>query len=324
MKKWVPLAVLAMAGVTGLVVSGFDIPIKGASFKGAPKTEAQLGEKLFFEKMLSADRSLSCASCHIPSHGFADTVAFSRGVGGRLGKRNTPSSANVADRPYLFYDGRAASLEDQVRFPIEDHNEMDLPIEEAVKRVGADKNYAAWFRKIYGAAPTAKTLQAAIAAFERTIETSKTPFDRYMADDEKAMSASAIRGRELFMSDRAKCFDCHFSPDFTGDEFRNIGLYDGVTFNDEGRYGITRDKNDLGKFKVPGLRNVAVTGPYMHNGMFRTLREVIEYYNDPYKVVKAPINIDTALAKPLNLTEQEKTDLENFLLALTDDRFVNK
>ncbi|MES2701156.1 MAG: cytochrome c peroxidase [Bacteroidota bacterium] len=292
------------------------------SFTGAPATKQQLGEMLFFEKLLSADKTLSCASCHIPAFGFADTIAFSNGVHGHNGKRNAPSCANLGDRPYLFYDGRAATLEDQVKFPIEDTNEMGLPIATAVARLQKNTMYSTYFRKIFGAAPTEKNLKAAIAAFERTLETSRTPFDRYMDDDSSAISASAQRGRDLFMGSKAKCFDCHFSPDFTGDEFRNIGLYDGKRLNDAGRYTITKKKSDLGKFKTPGLRNVAVTAPYMHNGIFRTLREVIEYYNDPYKVVPNPINIDTLLAKPLHLTAQEKEDLVHFLETLTDDRFV--
>ncbi len=290
----------------------------------APTTPEQLGERLFFEKILSADRSLSCASCHIPAYGFADTVAFSKGVGGRLGKRNAQSCANMSDRPYFFYDGRAATLEDQVRFPIEDSNEMSLPIGQAVARLGQSKEYTAWFQKVYKSKPTEHYLKAAIAAYERTLETSKTPFDRYMDGNDSAISESAIRGRELFMSSKAKCFDCHFSPDFTGDEFRNIGLYDGVKLKDEGRYGITGNKDDLGKFRVPGLRNVAVTAPYMHNGMFSTLRQVIDYYDNPTTIVPNPINMDTLLSQPLHLTEQEKQDLESFLFTLTDDRFKKR
>lgn len=283
-----------------------------------------LGERLFFEKRLSANNTISCASCHLPEHGFADTVALSRGVGGRLGKRNTPSCANVSGRSLLFYDGRAASLEDQVHFPITDTNEMAARLPAVIRRLSADRQYKAMFKKVYNAAPSATNLADAIAAYERTLETSASPFDRYMDGDEKAISESAIRGREVFMGKKAKCFDCHFSADFTGDEFRNIGLYDGKKYTDEGRYAITRNMEDLGKFKVPGLRNVAVTWPYMHNGMFRTLREVIDYYDDPYKTVSNPVNIDTLLQQPLHLTEQEKTDLENFMLTLTDDRFVKK
>lgn len=317
MKKVV--AALLVIGVC--CAFGFSGNNGGVSFKGAPATKEQLGEQLFFEPMLSADRTLSCASCHIPAFGFADTVAFSKGVNGHKGLRNAQSCANMNERSIFFYDGRAATLEEQVRFPIEDSNEMGLPINEAVQRLRANKNYVLWFKKLYGEPPTEKSLKAAIATFERTLETSKTPFDRYMAGDENAISDAAKRGRELFMGSKAKCFDCHFSPDFTGDEFRNIGLYDEKTYKDKGRYAITHKPEDLGKFKVPGLRNVAITAPYMHNGMFRTLREVIEYYDDPYKTVASPINIDTLVQKPLGLTTQEKDDIEQFLLTLTDDRF---
>lgn len=319
------LALCAGVGVVALL--SFTSAVSGGhklSFEGPPSTKAQLGELLFFEPMLSATKQLSCASCHIPEHAFADTVAFSRGIHDRRGERNAPSCTNISDRPYLFYDGRAASLEDQVRFPIEDQHEMGLPVEEAVKRLNEDKNYVRYFKTIYHQRPTVVNLSASIAAFERTLETGHTPFDRYMDGDESAISESAKRGREVFMSDKAKCFECHFSPDFTGDEFRNIGLYDGVKYKDKGRADISGKKEDIGKFKVPGLRNVAMTTPYMHNGMFRTLREVIDYYDDPYKVVAEPVNIDTLLQQPLHLTAQEKTDLENFLLTLTDDRFVRK
>ncbi|WP_240609329.1 cytochrome-c peroxidase [Flavipsychrobacter stenotrophus] len=324
MKKVLALIMAFVAVIVCYSFIGNKRPKSPLSFTGKPANKVQLGEMLFFESQLSATRQLSCASCHIPEHGFADTVAFSKGINGRLGKRNAPSCTNLSGRPYLFYDGRAATIEEQVKFPIEDANEMGIPIGEVVKRLNKDREYASLFKAIFNEPPTEENLKAAIAAFERTLETSHTPFDRYMNDDSTAISASAIRGRELFMGTKAKCFDCHFSPDFTGDEFRNIGLYDGVQFTDEGRAAISKDKNDLGKFKVPGLRNVAVTRPYMHNGMFKTLREVIDHYDDPFKAVPHPINIDTLLQNPLHLTEMEKQDLENFLLTLTDDRFIKK
>ncbi len=324
MKRILVLGLVVVGLAIGYGFTGDTAPSPKFSFQGAPTTPEQLGEMLFFEKMISANKDLSCASCHIPEHGFADSVAFSVGVDGRPGKRNAQSCANMSDRSFFFYDGRAATLEEQVKFPIEDENEMGLPIAEAVARLNKDKTYVQYFKAIYKQAPNETNLKSAIAAFERTLETSNTPFDRYMKGNDSAISLSAQRGRELFMSDKAKCFDCHFSPDFTGDEFRNIGLYDGVKYKDEGRFAISKDSADLGKFKVPGLRNVAVTAPYMHNGMFKTLREVIDYYDDPYKTVAHPVNMDSLVLKPLNLTEQEKTDLENFMITLTDDRFVKK
>ena len=286
------------------------------------KTSEALGEKLFSDPILSKDKTISCSSCHIPAFAFADTVAFSKGVAGKIGKRNAPSCMNLSDRDHFFYDGRAGTLEEQVRFPIEDNHEMNIPVSEVVKRLKEDRNYNHYFQIIFKSPPTEQLLKKCIADFERTLETSHTKFDKFMQSDTSIFSASEKRGRELFMGTKAKCFDCHFSPDFTGDEFKNIGLYDGLTFTDKGRYDITKDSNDLGKFKVPGLRNVAITKPYMHNGMFNSIKEVIDYYENPYKIVKQPINMDTTLLQPILFTVQEKIDLENFLNTLTDRRFL--
>jgi cytochrome c peroxidase len=296
----------------------FVISLLTFSFTKPEKiTKIDLGKKLFFDNILSENYTKNCASCHIPEFGFADTIAFSIGVHGRKGKRNAPAITDLTDRPLLFYDGRATSLEDQVHFPIEDFNEMNLPINEAVKRLNKSKIYRKLFAEVFNETPNRKNLELAIAAYERTLQTTNTKFDKFMNDDSTAITPSAQRGREIFMGTKAKCFDCHFSPDFTGDEFRNIGLYDAKKFTDEGRYTITKNKHDLGRFKVPGLRNVANTAPYMHNGMFKTLREVINYYDNPYKTVEQPINLDSLLEKPLHLTEQEKIDIESFLLSLS-------
>jgi cytochrome c peroxidase len=305
--------ILLLIGFVGL--AGF-LPVPPA----APQTTAQLGEMLFNDKILSGDKTISCASCHIAQFAFADTVPFSKGVGGKLTTRNTPAVTNVLAREAFFWDGRAATLEAQALQPISNPNEMNLPIAEAVARLNADENYTAYFKTLFGQAPDEHTLAKAIAAFEKTLETASTRFDRYM-NDKDTFSESEKRGLTLF-NNKAKCFDCHFTPDFTADEFKNIGLFDGKTLTDSGRYLITRQKEDIGKFKVPGLRNVAVTAPYMHNGMFTTLRQVIDYYNKPNSFVPNHQNRDEALSKPLKLTEQEKLDIEAFLHTLTDDRFV--
>jgi cytochrome c peroxidase len=287
--------------------------------KPEPASKEELGQLLFSDPILSADNSVSCASCHIPDHAFADTSAVSKGVDGKHGTRNTPSSMNLSARSAFFWDGRAAGIEEQAAGPIENPVEMNLPVAEAVKRLNADEHYHSWFKKIYNEAPNRTNLLDAIASFERTQETGSTPFDRFMKGDEKAISEAAKRGQQIF-NVKGKCFDCHFGPDFTGDQFRNIGLYNGKELNDKGRSEITKDSADIGKFKVPGLRNVAVTAPYMHNGMFRTLEDVIEHYNDPSHFVKGSINSDTLMQK-LNLSAAEKSDLLEFLKSLTDDRF---
>lgn len=292
------------------------------SFAGRPiQTPEQLGERLFSDPILSLDSTLSCASCHIPQFAFSDTARVSKGVGGRLGKRNSPGITNMGARPHFFYDGRAATLEQQVLMPIQDTVEMRATLELVTSRLKRHKEYDEAFRQLYGTSVNAEQLAAVLAAFVRTLETADTPFDRWMQGKPNPMDEAAVRGREVFMK-KGKCFDCHFSPDFTGDEFRNVGLYTGRrNLADRGRFDITHDSTDLGKFKVPGLRNVALTAPYMHNGMFQTLEEVIEFYDVPNQTVPGGINRDTLLNVPLGLTKQEKSDLKTFLEALTDERF---
>jgi len=296
----------------------------GAFFRNASpvdiKNKKALGEKLFNEKILSKDSTVSCASCHKPDHAFADTMAFSMGIAGKLTKRNTPSVLNMKNRPYYFWDGRAGSLEEQALMPIQNPDEMGLPITEAVERLNKSLVYKNLFRKIFKQDPNASNLADALSAYEQTLETVDSKFDDW-SNNIKKLSPQEERGRQVFLSDKAKCFDCHFMEDFTDDDYKNIGIFNGKEFNDSGRYLISRDLADLGKFKTPGLRNIAVTAPYMHNGMFNTLEEVIEYYNDPTKFIKDPIQIDDALKKPLGLTLKEKKDLVAFLKTLTDRRY---
>jgi cytochrome c peroxidase len=287
-----------------------------------PKNAAELGRKLFFDPILSLDHTVSCASCHKPELAFADTARFSRGIHGHLTARNTPSAMNVRGRTSLFWDGRASTLEEQALAPLVHPDEMGLTLEEATQRLSANAFYVKAFRKIYHAPPASERIALALAAFQRSLETGNSAFDRFIfKKDTSALSASAQRGRLVFVQ-KAKCFDCHFGPDFTGDEFMNIGLYNGKNLTDRGRFEITRDSAYLGSFKVPGLRNIAVTPPYMHNGMFRTLREVIDYYDNPDRFVQGSLNRDELLRQPLHLSETEKQDLEDFLHSLTDEQFL--
>jgi cytochrome c peroxidase len=286
-----------------------------------PYNEEQLGELLFFDPLLSSDSSVSCASCHKPEFAFADNAPVSKGVGGKTGNRNTPSAMNQSSRNFMFWDGRNETLEEQALGPIENPVEMNLPVSELINRLYKHQRYLSYFNKIYGEKPSRSNIARALASFERTLETNDTPFDDYMKnDDTTEFGKSAQRGQDIF-NVKGKCFDCHFGPDFTGDQFRNIGLFNGKELNDSGRFVVTRNVNDLGKFKTPGLRNIALTAPYMHNGMHKTLREVIDYYNEPDHFMLNSLNRDTLLKKPLGLTEQDKKDLENFLLTLTDRRF---
>jgi cytochrome c peroxidase len=311
MKRWLIIGMLLLI----IIISAFH--------SEEPLTKAALGEKLFFDPVLSLDRTVSCASCHKPQFAFADTVMFSKGIHDKLTRRNTPAITNQSGRPSFFWDGRAATLEEQAKQPIISPDEMGLPIAEAVKRLNADSTYVHAFRKIFNSDPTEKHLLQALAAFERTLETANSPYDRFIAGDDNAISATAARGRLLFIG-KANCNNCHSGEDFTADRFKNIGLYNGTSLTDAGRFDITGDSAQLGFFKVPSLRNVAVTPPYMHNGMFRTLREVIDYYNKPDAFVHDGIKRDLSLNTPLNLTDTEISELEAFLKTLTDDRFINQ
>lgn len=279
-------------------------------------TEAQIGRKLFFDKRFSQNKRISCADCHIPHYAFSDTTAFSKGFEGKITTRNAPPLTNLSGRPYFFWDGRSPNLEDQVLHPIQHPLEMGLTLKELNRRLRADKFYVKWFKKHYGKLPDAYLAARAIAAFERTLETGNAPIDRFMDGDSGAISLSAMRGREIF-TEKGKCFECHFTPDFTADEFKNIGLFNAKNLNDSGRFIVTKKQDDLGKFRVPGLRNVTLTAPYMHNGMFKTLTEVIDYYDNPSALVPNAINRDTLLNGRLNLTSREKADLLAFLQTLT-------
>jgi cytochrome c peroxidase len=309
-KKWNILAILV--GLITILSMTAPAPIT---------TKQALGQQLFNEKILSKDSTVSCASCHIPSLGFADSVALSIGIHGMASSRNTPSVLNMKNRPYFFWDGRAKSLEEQSLMPIANKEEMGLPIDEAVKRLNQNKTYTNLFLKIFGTLPSARTLSLAIAAYEKTLETDESKFDLSFGDSIQ-LSESEERGRQLFVGEKAKCFDCHMGPDFTNDDFKNIGLYDGASLSDKGRFNIFKKTEDLGKFKTPSLRNIAITAPYMHNGMFKTLEEVVEFYNNTRDFVKNPINIDSSLAKPLGLSHQEKADLVNFMKTLTDKQYA--
>jgi cytochrome c peroxidase len=299
----------------------FAITFSAFKRSGTETTEVQLGQLLFNDKILSNKQNISCASCHIPAFAFSDTIAFSLGDDKKPGKRNAPGITNLSERSFFFYDGRAATLEEQVLFPIADPLEMNLPVSKAIERLNNSNKYIDLFYKVYKQKPDAELLTKAIAAFEKTLETSNSAWDRYAKGDKKAVNAAVLRGRKIFNT-KGKCFDCHSGVDFTNDEFRNIGLFNGNELNDKGRADFTKTNQDVGKFKVPGLRNVAVTAPYMHNGMFKTLKDVLNYYNNPTAFVSGSINTDSLLALPLNLSFAELEDLEAFLNALTDQQFL--
>lgn len=287
-------------------------------------SEVALGKLLFFETRLSSDGKISCASCHKPEFAFADNQPFSIGVEGRKTSRNTPSAMNMASREIFFWDGRAASLEAQIIGPLTHPNEMNMTVEKTLALLNADAKYKKYFKQVFNSVATEENFTKAIASYERSLETSHTANDRWIADQPNGLTEQQLRGREVFFN-KGKCIECHFTPDFTGDEFRNIGLLDNKKWKDSGRYNFTKKMEDIGKFKVPGLRNVAMTAPYMHDGSFATLRDVIKYYNTPAAfITDRHAGVDTLLIQPLQLSEAEMTDLETFLHGLTDDQFLKK
>ncbi len=299
-----------------LLIGVICISAVGKKNRNITITNVQLGKMLFFDSILSGDQTISCASCHQPQFAFADTLAFSKGTNQHFTKRNTPSVMNMASREALFWDGRANTLEQQALFPIADVNEMNCPIPVAVNRLQQNKKYAKLFKQVFNSKPTAANLSQALAAYQRTLETGNTPNDRWINDLPNGLTEQQLKGREIFFN-KGKCIECHFTPDFTGDEYKNIGLFDGAKYNDSGRYLITKKTEDIGKFKVPGLRNCAITAPYMHDGSLATLRQVIDFYNTPEKFLHNTTKRDTLLQQPLLLTEQEIIDLESFLHGLT-------
>ena len=243
-----------------------------------PATVAKiaLGKKLFFDPQLSSNGKISCATCHDPARGFSNGKRFAQGVGEKKGSRHVPSLFNVAYGRKFFWDGRSASLEDQALEPIQNPSEMNMSLRTLVSLLNNNAEYRKAFQNVFGGKATSTRLAQAIAAYERTILSNDTPFDRFLKGNKQALSPAALRGMKLFFGD-ARCVLCHKGPNFSDDNFHNIGTPD--PGNDPGRRRVTGKPSDQGKFKTPTLREVARTAPYMHNGHFKTLTEVVQHYN---------------------------------------------
>lgn len=273
----------------------------------------QLGKALFFDERLSLGRGLSCASCHLPARAFSDTVAFSIGVHGHPGERNAPSLANVAFHPLLNRDGGAPTLEQQVFVPLYAEEEMDSDPQQVVELLKEDPYIADLSKLAYDRPFDLYVLTRALANYQRTLISAHSRYDRFLQGDAGALDPSEERGMQLFFGE-ARCALCHSGSDLSDHGFHNIGMAVGEGA-DPGRQRITLDPGDRGKFKTPGLRNVALTGPYMHDGSMTTLAEVIEHFDKGGLdgPDKDPLII------PLHLTREQKDDLVAFLLALTDE-----
>jgi len=290
---------------------------------------AELGERLFFDARISRTGNMACGSCHVPSKGWADDLPTPRGFFGKVLPRATPTIVNVAYGSIFMWDGRATSLEEQALLPINSFDEMGANSDEAAPNIDrvlrfikGDAGYRRAFEASYpGEAVDEYTVAKAIAAFERTIVTTQEPFDRWLAGDRNAMSSQQIRGFRIFTDpEKGNCATCHKAPNFSDDGFHNTGLASyGHADPDLGRYAVTPVEANKGAFKTPGLRNVAATGPYFHDGSVTSLAEVVEFYAQG-GIVKTNLSQDI---KPLRLSPQDKADLVAFLNALTGDSLVD-
>jgi len=321
-------------------------PFKSVSApKENPQTpeKIELGKKLFFDRRLSGDGTMSCATCHNPEQAFTDGLDIALNYPTTKNWRNSPTLINVAFQKKLFHDGRAQSLEDQALFPLMSAFEMNQNLDFVEEEIRVVPEYAEAFKKVFGGEVTRERIAMAIAAFERTLISINSPLDKYLKGDKNALSENAKKGLELFRG-KGKCADCHYGVSLSDSKFYALSVPENPALlndprvtatmrfvakvyhykdyrnlkEDPGRYLITKNKKDWKAFKTPALREIAKTAPYMHNGVFNTLDEVIEFFN------KGGGKGNKAL-KPLGLTDDEKKYLKTFLVeALTGEEIAIK
>jgi cytochrome c peroxidase len=309
-----------LVGLVALIsVRPADVPLGLDAYMPVPDDnpitgpKIALGRRLFFDRRLSADGSLSCASCHDPAAAFADRKRVSTGVFGRTGTRNAPALINRGYGAAFFWDGRAATLEEQVLGPIDNPVELGAGVDDAVRRLARDPSYVSGFQRSFDRPPSRTDLARALATYIRSIRAGNAPVDRFLAGDRNALSAAEQAGLRLFRG-KGNCTACHLGPTFSDERFHNTGIaWMTGALGDEGRAAVTGRAADRGAFKTPTLRHVAGTAPYMHDGSLATLDEVIEFYDrgghpNPY--------LDPDL-QPLRLMAEEKSALLAFLRALT-------
>lgn len=282
------------------------------------KERWELGKRLFYEKKLSKSVTISCASCHLPQFAFSDTTAASIGDEDKIGRSNSPTLANVAYNPYYLRIGSLPTLEQQVQVPIQEHDEFNNNIVDIVNILKQDSSYEQQAQQAYNRSFDPFVLTRAIATFERTFISGQSAYDKYHFQGKKqALNDAQKRGEQLFFSDKTNCAKCHNGFNFTNYAFENNGLYN--VYLNEGRKQITRLDEDEALFKVPTLRNIELTAPYMHDGSLKSLEAVVAHYVSGGSAFKNKSEI----IKPLSLTALEKQDLVAFLKSLTDKEFVN-
>jgi cytochrome c peroxidase len=321
----------------------------GKAESGQNAARVALGQRLFFDPTLSADATVSCSTCHDPSRAFTDGRKVSVGVKGNAGRRNSPTLINAVFEPSLFWDGRVADLQEQAALPFVSPTEMGREdLGSVVALLNGSEDYRASFLSAFGAPPSGELLLSAIAVYERSLISFDSAFDRYIAGDTNAVSASAQRGWELFNT-RARCNKCHAlsetrrdTRNFSDNDFHNIGIgmkgldaadlarraqaavasdlasVDRAALNSEfsalGRYLVTREDADIGAFRTPNLRNLLLTGPYFHNGGMDTLWDVMDHYNKGAGTGNPHLDEDI---QPLALSERDIDDVVAFLASLT-------
>lgn len=289
--------------------------------------EVMLGKKLFFDPKLSASSQISCSSCHNPELGWSDGQEVALGNDHLQGKRNTQSLYNIAERKSFFWDGRAKTLEEQLVGPISAHNEMNMKPEKLAGKLSKVKEYKVLFKEVYQTDKiTFDKIAQALTTFQKTLKSQPSKLDKFIKGDHKAMSDKEIYGMHLFRT-KARCMNCHYGKYMTDESFHNIGLtYYKREYEDLGLFTVTKNPNDVGKFKTPSLRDLEYTAPWMHNGLMDDLHGVVSLYNSGMQMInptpeekKADPNFPVTdhLMKPLNLNEQELDAVVSFLKCIS-------
>ena len=299
-----------------IIPSGFPA-IEFPEDNGFTRERWELGKKLFYDTRLSKDNTVSCGSCHNVSLAFSDSVSLSLGVEKRIGVSNASTLTNVAYNPYSNRDGGVKTLEMQVLVPIQEHIEFDNNIIDIAQNLGKIPEYNAMSQKAYNRDIDFYVIPRAIATFERSLISGYSKYDKYLNNMIKS-TENELKGKELFFSEKTNCSSCHNGFNFTNYNFENNGLLE--NYQNIGRNRITNKVEDLGKFKIPTLRNIGFSAPYMHDGSLKSLEQVIEHYNSGGKNFVNKSNF----IRPLGLTIEERKNLVEFLKTLDDYEFVNK
>jgi len=319
-----------------------DKGINWTEFKSLPKTDTSyfskmeqpkvaLGKLLFFDPILSGSSQISCSSCHNPQTSWADKLSVSVGNDHLTGNRNTNSLLNVYARKTLFWDGRAKSLEEQAISPIGAHNEMAMDLTKLIPKLKAISGYRELFKKAYGKEDfSMPEVLGALASFQKTLTSRRSRFDEFLDGRYTVLNDQEIEGLHLFRT-KARCMNCHNGQFFTDEGFHNIGLtYYKRKYEDLGRYNVTKDPNDVGKFRTPSLRDVMNTNPWMHNGLFDNITGVLNMYNSgmqmntatPAQKLADPMYpVTDPLLKKLNLSKEEIQSIVSFLQAITATQY---